>query len=366
MTAEPSPDLLRTVADSLTGLRYVPWRFGDSVAFEGMVAASAALHDDRWLSFARGFVRAWAAEAEPYDRLDCTAPGLAMVEIHRRTGDPLVLEGALQLGAYLVSRPRIDGVFATWDHAPLRHPYGDATLPAEEVSLLADPPAGVFVDCLHFDPPFFVGLGRVTGDDRWTREGLDQAIGYVRLLQADTGLFDHFVLAGSRRRYGGGWGRGQGWALLGLLDVLETAAAVGVRSEELDDAVRKLVTAMLPMQRPDGHWHAVADEAGSGDETSTAAFMAYGLARAARLGLAGDDAVAAADRALDAALATTDCHGLLSGVSAAVDACTQLSHYAHVPRGFVVPWGQGPLALALAERFLAAAKAPTEVRSVPA
>jgi unsaturated rhamnogalacturonyl hydrolase len=35
-------------------------------------------------------------------------------------------------------------------------------------------------------------------------------------------------------------------------------------------------------------------------------------------------------------------------VSANVFACTVASHYHHVPRGAVVPWGQGPLLLAAA------------------
>ncbi len=34
-------------------------------------------------------------------------------------------------------------------------------------------------------------------------------------------------------------------------------------------------------------------------------------------------------------------------LTAAVRACTQRSHYAFVPRGFFVPWGQGPAVPAL-------------------
>jgi unsaturated rhamnogalacturonyl hydrolase len=342
---------LRSVADSLLLLPYQAWRFGDSVAFEGMVAASEALSDERWLRFAQGFVRGWAARPQPYTRLDCTAPGLAMLEIHRRTDDPAVLEAALGLATYLVSRPRVGGVFATWERSPLQHPYGPEELSEAEIDLLTNPPAGVFVDCLHFDPPFLVTLGAVTGQRAWTDEGAQQALGYVRLLRTESGLFDHFVLEGSPRTYGPGWGRGQGWALLGLLDVLDELPADHPSRQELADASVDLITAMIELQRDDGHWNAVVDDPGSGDETSTAAFMAAGMYRAARLSLVGDEARRAADRALDAALAATDGQGVLTGVSAAVNASTNSSHYSHVPRGFVVPWGQGPLALALVERL---------------
>jgi unsaturated rhamnogalacturonyl hydrolase len=342
---------LRTVADSLLRLPYQAWSFGDSVAFEGMVAASDALSDERWLRFAHGFVRGWAARSQPYTRLDCTAPGLAIVEIQTRTDDPLVLEAALALADYLVSRPRIGGVFATWERSPLQHPYGPETLSAPELELLASPPAGVFIDCLHFDPPFFVALGVRTGRQAWIDEGAQQAVGYVRLLRTESGLFDHFVLEGSPRTYGPGWGRGQGWALLGLLDVLAALPSDHSSRRELADASTGLITAMIRLQRDDGHWDAVVDDPRSGDETSTAAFMAAGMLRAVRMSLVGDEARRAAGRALDAALAATDEHGILTGVSAAVNASTNTSHYSHVPRGFVVPWGQGPLALALVERL---------------
>jgi unsaturated rhamnogalacturonyl hydrolase len=342
---------LRRVADQLIRLPYKTWSFGDSVAFEGMVGASRMLADDRWLRFAHGFVRAWATRAEPYVRLDCTAPGLAMVQIYRVTEDPLVRDGALGLARYLMTRPRIGGVFATWEHSPLQHPYGPDTLSAPELTLLANPPAGVFVDCLHFDPPFLVALGAVTDDQAWVEEGARQAVGYVRLLQAPGGLFDHFVLEGSDRTYGPGWGRGQGWALLGLLDVMDELPRGHACRQQLADSALRLIDAMIPLQREDGHWHAVVGDVNSGDETSTAAFMATGFLRASRSGLAGDEARVAAERALGAALSSTDEHGILKGVSAAVNACTTASHYAHVPRGFVVPWGQGPLALALAERL---------------
>ncbi len=86
----------------------------------------------------------------------------------------------------------------------------------------------------------------------------------------------------------------------------------------------------------------------SGVESSTAAFMAWDFGRAVKLGLAGEDAQASASRALEAAVSWTSADGVLRGVSAAVNACTDETHYAHVPRDFVVPWGQGPLALALA------------------
>jgi unsaturated rhamnogalacturonyl hydrolase len=348
---------LRVVADTLVPLRYDAWAFGDSIAFEGMLAASELLDDPTWRSFAHGFVRAWAVAATPYDRLDCTAAGLAMTHLGTSTGDARVLEAAVGLADYLVARPRIGALFATWEHSPLQHPYGPDALPPDEVRLLASPPAGAFIDCLHFDPPFLVAIGQTVGRTDLVEEGVRQARGYVDVLQQDDGLFDHFVLEGIGRTFASGWGRGQGWALLGLLDVIEELPDDHEAVADLAAAAARLVDAMLRTQRADGHWYAAVHDSSSGDETSTAAFMADGFLRAARLGVVPAASIdEPATRALVAALRDTDERGILRGVSAAVNACTLQSHYAHVPRDFVVPWGQGPLAMALAERLRSAGR----------
>ncbi|GAA0423987.1 glycoside hydrolase family 88 protein [Leifsonia naganoensis] len=345
--------LLRTVADSLLELDYETWAFGDSVAFEGMVSASAALGDPRYLAFAHGWIRSWATRAQPYRRLDCTAPGRAMVEVFRATGDSRILSAAVGLADYLLTRPRMEsGIFATWEHSPLREPYG-GTLDVRGAFLLADPPPGAFIDCLHFDPPFLSALGAETGEDRYTLAALDQATAYIGRLQQADGLFDHFELRGESGTFGPGWGRGQGWALLGLIDTVDaTRGADSPERRELAAAALRLIRGMIALQLPDGTWSTDVRDAATGVEDSTSVFMALGFRRALEIGLVPEAERAlvgeSAHRARTAALAATDSRGRI-GVSAAVMACTTPSHYANVPTGFVVPWGQGPLALLLAE-----------------
>lgn len=349
----------RTVAESLLRLPYETWAFGDSIAFEALLEASQFLGDPRYAAFAHGWMRSWATRAQPYRRLDCTAPGLAMVHAADLFDDGRLRTAAAQLADYLLTRPRIRGVFSTWDHAPLRRPWGPQQLGPHEAALLADPPAGVFVDCLHFDPPFFTALGAATGDERYWREGLAQAEGYISLLQVDSGLFDHFVLEGEPGRFGPGWGRGQGWALLGLLDVAEAAERLPLDSASADtvahvrDAAAHLIRAMRTSQRDDGHWPCVVTEPTAATESSTAAFMAVGMRRALELGVVDAseraEVAASAESAGRAVLAALDPDGTLADVSAAVWASTEPSHYVHAPRGFLVPWGQGPALLAMKE-----------------
>ncbi len=349
--------LIHGLADSLTALPYQTWNFGDSVAFEALITASDVLGDDRWSAFAHGWARAWASRAAPYRELDCTAPGWAIVRLAGRWDDPYLLEAAAGLADFLVARPTIRGLYRTWEHSPLMHPYGPARLAGRAAAWVAEPPAGSFLDCLHFDPPFLTALGRAVDSARLFDAGVAQALGYVDVLQQPSGLFDHFVLEDVPGTFGPGWGRGQGWAILGLLDVLEELDALddparcAPARDALQTSLRRLTEALVALQRPDGHWYAVVDDPGSGEEYSTAAFMAAAFYRGLRTGfLDGSHVETAAGRAAEAVRTGIGPDGSLAEVSAAVMACTEPSHYAHVPRGFRVPWGQGPALLALVER----------------
>lgn len=349
MNHDTAYDLLKKAAPQLVELEYETWNFGDSTGFEAMLRASDTLNSPEIGQFAYGFFRAWATRAEPFERLDCTAPGLAIVLAAEKSGNEQLLSEAIRLANYLTSRPTLHGVYETWERSPLMEPYGGAVLPDDEKILLDASPPGIFIDCLHFDPPFFAGLARVTGESSWAEEAITQARGYISALQQDSGLFHHFALRGvPDRTFGPGWGRGQGWALLGLVDVIEQLDLPA--DHDISQAAIALIDAMVALQRPDGHWAVVITDLESGDEPSTAAFMAAGFLRAMKRGLiSGERYQDSVDRALDALGRDVDDHGLLSGVSRAVMACTTASHYAHVPRGFNVPWGQGPLVLALCE-----------------
>lgn len=353
-------------AEPLLRFPYECWHFGDSVGFEALLAASEITSDGRFAGFAHGFARAWAARSDGYRPLDCTAPGLSMVHIAERTRDSRLMEAVARLADHLQARRTIRGVYATFEETPLRQAAGPHPLPPAEAAMLRDPGGGVFVDCLHFDPPFFAALGRATGETIHTTRAVEQALGYIELLHDDeSGLFHHYWLERMECPYILGWSRGQGWALLGLLDVLEetkdSQLDVGHRST-IEASARRLAEAMRDLQRSDGHWYTVAQDPASGDETSTAAFMATSFRRGMRMGVLDGDFAEPAARALTAVRDDTDVDGVLRGVSAAVWACTLPAHYANVPRDFLVPWGQGPLVLALAEAlrpFIQAASPPS-------
>ncbi len=342
--------LLSQIGKSLTDMRYSTWNFGDSTGFEGIIETGKLLGDPTYLAFAHGWMRSWATRQTPFKRMDATAPGMAMVEVATLTGDTVLLEALIPLARYLLSRTVDRGIYDTWESLCLIPPYGGEALPPYEAALLAEPPGGTCVDCLHFDPPFFTALGKALENQEFTEVGVTQALAYVDALQTPEGIFDHFFLNGVPGTFGPAWGRGQGWSMLGLLDVLHNIPQDHEHRSRLVEALTKQIYRMIELQREDGRWFCVVDSERSGEEGSTAAFMATGFARAIKMGIVDEALVKPAlIAALAGAIADTDENGHLLNVTAAVMASTRKSHYEFTPRGFLVPWGQGPLALAICE-----------------
>jgi unsaturated rhamnogalacturonyl hydrolase len=341
---------LANSARLLSEYRFQIWNYGDSVGFEGLLCATTILSDLRYRGFVHGALKAWSARALPYRELDNTFPGHAACALYEETRDPSLMMALVDLSRFLMSRRLIKGAYAAFESSPVVPPYGGIRVTATEASLITQPGAGVFVDCLHFDPPFFVHLGRLLDDDVLVRTGIEQAMAYIEVLQdPESMLFSHFYLERTRRAYGLGWGRGQGWALLGLFDVLEYVGADEPERQALIDATLGLCQALVRTQQPDGSWRAVVSDPLAREEASTAAFAACGFLRGVRLGILDESFLEPALRAWGRTTDLMDDEGRLGLVSAAVFPTTSLASYSHVSTGHLVPWGLGPLIMAAAE-----------------
>ena len=263
-----------------------------------------------------------------------------------------MLEAALDAAEHLGTRRRLHGVALPFERAPLREPFGGAPLDAAGRALLADPGPGIFVDPLHFDPPFLVHLGALTGSPDLVDAGAAQAVALVELLQDDSGAFWHFFLERTGSRYGLGWGRGQGWALLGLVDVLECLPSAHPGREPLVSALIRLADALCATQQRRRQLvrRHLRPRLGPGELDRRLRGRRPGPRRGPR---ACSSPVISTRRGLRgrAPPPAWPPSGALEGVSANVWACTAPWHYANVPLGAMVPWGQGPLLLAAAEHL---------------
>lgn len=321
---------LKRVAERTSTYPYKCWGFGEAIAMLGLVAASRVTDDDRYRRVVEtSFDRWWAAIEGRLAFGDHITPGVSLLLLAREQAR--WMDAALALGGLFRRFPERGGV-------TIHRPDLDGWT------------SHVWVDCLYTDGPFLALLGLVTGESSWQDLACAHTLAYIDVLwDAPSSLFFHGYDTETGVANAVRWGRGNGWALLGLVDLLRFLRPDHPARSRLATVVRRQVNALATIQDAGGHWHTVLDHPETYLEHSIAAMMAWAIPQAVRLGLVPAAAMDVAARAFGAALAATDEAGNLWGVSAATPA-GDLTTYAERSTG-VFPWGQGPLLLALADRI---------------
>ena len=119
--------------------------------------------------------------------------------------------------------------------------------------------------------------GTMPGRERDLDHLATMLLSYARRLQRQDGVFDHFDGRIA-------WGRGNGFASLGLTEALTALPANHQARASLLEAYRRHANGMRAMQAPDGMWRQVVDEPGAYREESVTAMTVAAIARGLRLG----------------------------------------------------------------------------------
>jgi unsaturated rhamnogalacturonyl hydrolase len=252
---------------------------------------------------------------------------MLLLDAYESTGDGRYLERAQALAAHMLALPHDDATGAAF-HRPQHPDYHDY----------------LYVDCMEVDAPFLCKLGKVTGDDAFTGAGVAQMLGYCALLQDDeTGLFYHQYDRATGQVNGAFWGRGNGWALLGMLKTLRLLPESNPAHAAIMARFVQLVSALDCWQRPDGTWSTVINATETYRECSLPAMFGAGIGLGIRYGLLDASFAPVVERAWRAtSKRITD--GLLRDVSIATPP-GDAAHYDQIATGSGYPWGQGPALL---------------------
>jgi len=105
-----------------------------------------------------------------------------------------------------------------------------------------------------------------------------QLIDYASRLQRPDGVFLHAVDGPVA------WGRGNGFAALGLMEALSAMPPAQPPRAELLSIYRRQMAAMKTNQAPDGAWRQIIDEPGAYREETATAMLLSAMARGIRLG----------------------------------------------------------------------------------
>lgn len=297
-----APETEKVIQCMLAMQRY-PWEQG--VCAQALYEAG---RDELWLPMAYDAVRRQAKDGrlsmiggEPAVS-DPAANGEVCFRGWQRTGETYYLDGARRMMDYLLhTAPRTaDGIIC---HNNVSFHAGHSA-------------CQLWADGLYMVPPFLAVMGK-------TEEAAEQIRGYIRhLFDERTGLFYHIADTEKgtyvRKKH---WATGNGWALMGLARVIETAGEQGKKGirKELTGFFSRLMEAVLALQCPDGRFHDILDEPESFEDGTSAMMTAAAVFRGILHGYADRSCLGRAEGAYRTVREHIDGMGLVRGVCGCPD-----------------------------------------------
>lgn len=330
--------VLRRVAQRTLRYDFTVWFWGDAIAFDGLLEADELLGEADCGAFCGRFFERWATA--PPGWTDYLTPGRALLRLNaHRPASRLEPAAERLMRWYTEETPK----------GPGGAHYFRPDLPQFRTTVL--------VDSMYHVPSFFAQLGVSTGEQAHFRSAIDIWVSHAEALTGPRGpLLFHNYDVGSHRYRGYGWGRGNGWALLGLADVLELLPQDDAQRPALAKRFKELSELILDLQDRSGFWRTLLDEREAYLESSTAAFYGAAFIKGMQLRLLDERYAEPVERAWAAMLSRIDEDGGLFGVSgvtwAATAATEDLSLYRAMPTEVNV-WGQGAAMRFAAERIRA-------------
>jgi unsaturated rhamnogalacturonyl hydrolase len=179
-----------------------------------------------------------------------------------------------------------------------------------------------WTDDMFMATSIWARMAETSGGERYADAVGDLLVGYASRLQRFDGLFIHSEVGAVA------WGRGNGFAALGMTEALTLLPETWAQRPLVLDAYRRQMRALLPHQTEDGSWRQVIDEPTAYQELTVTALALTTMARGVRLGwLDTVEFGGAIQRAWSAVLARVGEDGTVRDVCTSTGAQAGLDYY---------------------------------------
>ena len=353
-TGEPISDFSKPVrtagVDNRNG-EFNDWSYSMGVVLAAMLQVTEVTGDTTFQDYTfRNFdfifthlpyfkeqAKAFGPQGRGYGRLldmreldHCGAIGAALIKANATRPDPRYKEGIDLAAAHILTRQ-------------LRLPDGTLARPRPM-------PVALWIDDAYMSIPFLAQMGKTTGETRYFDDAARQVVGMsARLFNRENGLFDHSWFAGmddDARFY---WGRGGGWMMMAMAELLSVMPESHPDRGTVLEIFRRGARGAAETQGSLGLWHQLLDRTDSYLETSASAMFTFAIARGVTrswLPVSYGPVAQTGWRALEQRIRPDgQIEGICVGTTAAYDA----AYYYHRPTELRAMQGYGPVMMAGAE-----------------
>lgn len=265
------------------------WHYPQGVNLYGLLVAGRVLESADVETYAQQHLQL-IVDWYPYALWDGATYGAASVLHHLFQMDCLddcgsagssLLEAAFRVGLSRF-RPLADGIAGYIRHKQERLPDGAFYRNKSDNPFMA---GTLWSDDLYMCVPFLVRYAKIAGDQAYLDEALHQFRRYREyLFLPEQKLFSHVYDTTANLANRVPWGRGNGWVLFSLAELLTELPPDHPARGEMLDFFAQLAEGYLGLQDEQGFWHQVLTDPTSYPEASCTSMFLFSFARGLRLG----------------------------------------------------------------------------------
>ncbi|OPH56312.1 glycosyl hydrolase [Paenibacillus ferrarius] len=267
---------------------YARWDYPLGVTIYGLLQAGRLLERQDMIAYALDHVRSctkmfeyslWDREQYGFPAVNqqlvmmkmldnCGSFGSAMLEAFKEEQDAGFLPIAERIADFILHRleRKEDGAF----YRICKDEYSENTM---------------WADDLYMSTPFLCRYAGITGSSEALDEAAKQFLLFRKYLyMPDQQIMSHVFDFKYQKPTGIPWGRGNGWTLFSLTEVLEVLPSEHLNRAALVEFFNELCEGYVELQADSGLWHQVLNDPEAYEEASCTAMFTYSFARGVRFG----------------------------------------------------------------------------------
>lgn len=200
---------------------------------------------------------------------DCGSFASMMLEVNKYLGLRDVKKVADYVGDYIYNhQSRLED--GTFFRKEMMHHFHNMTM---------------WADDLYMSVPFLVRYSQFTCDQKYLDDAANQFFGFKkRLFMPEEKIMSHVYDFKYDSKTNVPWGRGNGWVVFSMTELLEVLPEDHPKRNDLIDFLNTLCEGYLALQDDEGMWHQVLNDHESYPETSCTSMFIYAFSRGIRFG----------------------------------------------------------------------------------